>query len=305
VTDLLQPRATTLIESPALSERLGADVTLASETFQRTGSFKFRAAANVVRNIPHPAVITGSSGNFGQAMAYACQLAGKRCTVVMPHNSVQVKVDAVRGYGATVDLVDTTKVSRAARVAELAAADPAAYVASPYDDPFVIEGNATLAHELAAVRPAFDSVVVQVGGGGLSAGIVQGFADVGARTAIVGAEPLMANDAAESLRQGRIVASDQEPQTIADGARTRSLGVRNWEILRTGLQGIVEVSEDDIRLAIQLLFMMANLKAEPTAGLTVGALLAAPDRFKGSRVCCIVSGGNADPTLYRALLAGL
>lgn len=304
MTDL-QPRPTTLIEAPALSERLGADVTLASETFQHTGSFKFRAAAHVVRNIPHPAVIAASSGNFGQAMAYACLVAGKRCTVVMPHNSVKVKVDAIRRFGATVELVDTTRVPRAVRVSELAAADPAAYVASAYDDPLVIAGNATLARELAAVQRPFDIVVAPVGGGGLSAGIVQGLRDAGARTAVVGAEPLLANDAADSLRQGRIVVSEREEQTIADGARTRSLGMHNWAILRTGLHSIVEVSEDQIREALRLLFVLANLKAEPTGALTVAALLAAPDTFHGRRVCCIVSGGNADPALYRELLADL
>ena len=90
------PRPTTLIEAPRLSERLCANVTLAAETFQFTGSFKFRAASNVVGNVPNPSIITASSGNFGQAMAYACKLAGKRCTVVMPANSVRVKVEAVR-----------------------------------------------------------------------------------------------------------------------------------------------------------------------------------------------------------------
>ena len=167
------PRPTTLIQSVRLSEHLGADVTIASETFQWTGSFKYRAASHVVRSVPHPAVITASSGNFGQAMAYACQQAGKRCTVVMPANSARVKIDAVRAYGATVDLVDTAVIRREQRVAALAAADPDAYVASAYDDPLVIEGNATLGRELATTDgPRFDAVLAPVGGGGLSAGVL-------------------------------------------------------------------------------------------------------------------------------------
>ena len=183
-----QPRPTTLIESARLSERLGADVILASEAFQWTGSFKYRAASNVVRSVPNPAIITASSGNFGQAIAYACRLAGKQCTVVMPANSARVKIEAVRGYGATVDLIDTTVVRREARVASLAAAQPGAYVASAYDDPLVIEGNASLGRELAAINSAadgrgddgsatrrptqgrFDAILTPVGGGGLSAG---------------------------------------------------------------------------------------------------------------------------------------
>jgi threonine dehydratase len=296
------PRPTTLLESQRLSARLGATVTLASETFQYTGSFKFRAASYVVAHIPNPSVIAASSGNFGQAIAYACQLAGKRCTVVMPANSARVKVDAVREYGATVDLVDTTKVRRADRVAALAAADPNAFVASAYDDPFVITGNASLGRELAAAGP-FDVIVTPVGGGGLCSGIIEGLRAAGDTTPVVGAEPLMANDAAQSLRAGHIVTAEREMQTIADGARTLSLGTHNWAIMRDGLDSIVEVPEDAIREGVRLLFSYANLKVEPTGALTVGALLAEPGRFRGHRVCCVVSGGNVDPTVYRDLLS--
>ncbi len=296
------PRHTTLVESPRLSDRLGVAVTLASETFQYTGSFKFRAASYVVGHVPNPAVITASSGNFGQAMAYACQQAGKRCTVVMPANSVRVKVDAVRDFGATVDLVDTTKITRAARVAELSAAQPDAYVASAYDDPLVIAGNATLGRELAALPQRFDAIIAPVGGGGLCSGIIQGLRAAGDTTPVIGAEPLLANNAAQSLRTGRIVASDHEVQTIADGARTMSLGKHNWAIIQSGVETIVEVSEEQIREGVRLLFALANLKAEPTGALTLGAVLADRNRLRDRRICCIVSGGNADPHLYREIL---
>ena len=142
-------RATTIIEQERLSARLGARVTIASETFQHTGSFKFRAAYNLASQVAERQIITASSGNYGQAMAYACRLLGKSCTVVMPATSAQVKIDAVREYGGTVDLIDVRIISRAARVDELARAHPEAYVASAYDDPLVIEGNASLGEELA------------------------------------------------------------------------------------------------------------------------------------------------------------
>src|SRR5687768_8790405 len=202
------PRPTTIIEAPRLAAHLGVDLFLASETFQRTGSFKFRAAFNVVANVPHPHVITASSGNFGQAMAYACKLFGKRCTIVMPANSARVKVDAVLAYGGRVDLVDTAKFKRAARVAQLAEEHPEAYIASAYDDPFVIAGNSSLGDELAALDTPPDVVVAPVGGGGLTAGLVQAAGRIGGRMSVVGAEPLMANDAARSLRAGHIVAND-------------------------------------------------------------------------------------------------
>jgi threonine dehydratase len=298
------PRPTTFVSHAALNARLGADVTLAVESFQPTGSFKLRAADYVVRHIPHQSVIAASSGNFGAAIAYACLAAGKRCTVVMPANSVQVKVDAVKQFGATIDFVDTTRTTRAARMAELAAANPDAYIASAYDDPLVIAGNASLGREIAAAGLALDAVVVPVGGGGLAAGVIQGLREAADNTPVIGAEPLMANDAAESLRQGRIVASDREQQTVADGARTLSLGRHNWAILRTGLATIVEVPEDTIRAGVRALAETAELRVEPTGALTVGALLTDPTRFSGKRVCCIVSGGNADPVLYQTILQG-
>jgi threonine dehydratase len=319
-----EPRPTTLIESVRLSERFGADVVLANEAFQWTGSFKYRAASNVVRSVPNPAIVTASSGNFGQAIAYACKLAAKRCTVVMPSNSARVKVDAVRSYGATVDLIDTTVVRREARVAALAAADPEAYVASAYDDPLVIEGNASLGRELAAVNAAaiaprdmaegtapphpanpsrrpprrFDAILVPVGGGGLSAGLVSGLRTVGDATAVWGVEPAMANDFVQSLRAGQVIAHEREPQTIADGVRTRSVGVHNWAVLQSGLAGALEVSEDAIRESMRLCFQLANVKAEPTGAVALAALLSDPSRFRGQRVCCIVTGGNVDPDVF-------
>ncbi|MFP5263849.1 MAG: threonine/serine dehydratase [Blastocatellia bacterium] len=297
-------RATTIIEAPRLSARLGASVTIASETFQHTGSFKFRAAYNLASKVHEREIITASSGNFGQAMAYACGLLGKSCTVVMPANSAKVKVDAVREYGGTVDLVDVKVKGRAARVAELANENPEAYVASAYDDPLVIEGNASIGAELAALAREFDFVVAPLGGGGLTAGIIQGIRASGKQARVVGAEPLLANDAALSLKAGHIVANTAEPQTIADGARTLSIGRHNWAVLKDGLSRIVEVPEENIKEGLRLLFSLANLKAEPTGALGVGALLAEPDSFRGSRVCCVVSGGNVDAEVYGNILAG-
>lgn len=295
-------RPTLALPAPRLGEAVGCALTLLVETFQHTGSFKFRAAYNVARSVAQPRILTASSGNFGQALAFACRLLGKGCTVVMPATSARVKVDAVRGHGARVDLLDTREQSRAARVAELAAEDPGAYVASAYDDPLVIAGNASLGREIAALGD-FDDVVVPVGGGGLSAGIAVGLRAGGSAALLWGAEPALANDAARSLAAGEIVGNEVEPPTLADGARTLSLGRHNWEILRTALAGIVEVPEERIAEGVRRLFLDANLKAEPTGALAVGALLESPARFAGRRVAAVVSGGNVDPTLYRDLLA--
>ena len=297
-------RKTTIIESRRLDSALGARIILASETFQHTGSFKFRAAYNVVTRAEADLFITASSGNFGQALAYACQLLDKSCIVVMPSTSAQVKVDAVRGYGGRVELIDVAVKSRWDRVWELAKEHPDAYVASPYDDSFVIEGNSSLGGELAALGYDFDCVIVPVGGGGLASGTVEGLRKARKSIPVIGAEPLLANDAARSLAAGRIVSNESEPQTIADGARTLSLGDRNWEILRTGLARIVEVPEEKIAEGLRVLYGLANLKAEPTGALGIGAVLTEPDAFAGRTICCVVSGGNVDPRVYARLLLG-
>jgi threonine dehydratase len=297
-------RPSTLLEPARLRRRLGLDVFLASETFQHTGSFKFRAAYHVASSITQNRVITASSGNFGQAMACACQMLGKECRVVMPDTSAAVKIEAVREYGGTVELIDVKRKGRQERVRELAAADPEAYVASPYDDPLVIEGNSSLGEELGLLTRSLDCVLTPVGGGGLASGLVQGLRRSGRGIQVFGVEPHVANDAARSLRAGRLLANDTEPATLADGVRTLSLGRHNWAILQDGLTDIVEVSELEIQEGVRLLFLYANLKVEPTGALGVAALLARPDLFRDRSVCCVVSGGNVDPGVFCRILGG-
>lgn len=293
-------RPTTFVNSSKLCDRLGLDVTVATETFQHTGSFKFRAAYNLAASVAEDEILTASSGNFGQALAYACKLLGKRCTVVMPATSAKVKIDAVRGFGATVDLIDTAQIGRNERVAQLAEQMPEAYFASAYDDEYVIAGNSTLGSELAG--RGFDAVIVPVGGGGLISGVVRGFCNIGETAVVFGAEPLLGNDAARSLREGRLVQNETEPATIADGARTISLGKLNWPIVRDGVKEIFEVSDERIAEAVKLYYDAANLKSEPTGALALGALLENKEAFSGKRVCLIVSGGNVDAGVYCKLI---
>jgi threonine dehydratase len=295
-------RPTTFIEPVKLRERLGIEVTIASETFQHTGSFKFRAAYNVALNVRQEEVLTASSGNFGQAMAYACKLIGKKCTVIMPESSAKVKIDAVRSYGAMVDLIDTTRVGRNERAAQLRAQMPYAYYASPYDDQFVINGYATLGEEI-MTKGEFDAIISPVGGGGLISGVTLGYQRNHKSIDIFGAEPSLGNDAARSLAAGRLIPNEKEPMTIADGARTISLGNLNWEIIRNGVAGILDVSDETIAEATRLYFELANLKCEPTGALSLAALMTNVDKFRERRVCLIVSGGNVDSEVYARLIA--
>ena len=294
-------RPTTFIVSEKLRKHLGLDITIATETFQHTGSFKFRAGYNLALNVSNDEILTASSGNFGQALAYACKLLNKKCTVVMPSTSAQVKIDAVRGYGATVDLVDTTKVGRNERVAQLAEQMPEAYFASAYDDDFVIQGNSSLGEELAVED--FDVVITPVGGGGLISGIVTGLHRHMKPTLVYGAEPLLGNDAARSLKSGQLTRNEGEPLTIADGARTISLGDRNWAIIKDNVTDIFEVSEEKIAEAVKTYFEFANLKCEPTGALSLGAILENPRHLADRKICLVVSGGNVDVDIYRRLLA--
>lgn len=280
------------------------NVLLASETFQHTGSFKFRAAHNVVHNSSSPHLVTASSGNFGQALAYACQLVGKKCTVVMPDTSTQAKVDAVRGFGADARLVDVSARTRGEWLLDvLIEIGHDAESVSPYDDERVIEGNSSLADELVAYKDLFDTVLVPVGGGGLAAGLIQGFRRHDVDVNIIGVEPTLANDAARSLEAGHIVSNEKEPATIADGVRTLAVGHHNFPILQSGLSEIIEVDEPDIVAATKLLFLQANLKAEPTGALSTAAVLANKHKFEKKRPLLIVSGGNVDPLTYAKLIA--
>ncbi len=294
-------RPTLLFRSETLSARLGCDITIASETFQYTGSFKFRAAYNLLASIPESRIVTASSGNYGQAVAYACKLLGKKCAVVMPATSAQVKVAAVQSYGGIVDLIDVHQIGRAERVRQLLEEQQGAFNAQAYDDYRVVAGNSTLGMEILNAG-AFDIIVVPVGGGGLSSGQIIARDHAGAHTEIIGAEPQSGNDAARSLRSGTLIFNEREPVTVADGARTIGLGKLNWEILRQGMADIVEVPDDITLEALRQYFRYVNLKVEPTGALSLGALMTAPERFQGKRVCCIVSGGNVDPAVYASAL---
>jgi threonine dehydratase len=299
-----QVKPTTFHSTLLLEKALGAEVTLASETLQVTGSFKFRAAYNLLREVENDEVITTSSGNFGQAVAYACMLLGKHCTVLMPANSSKSKQANIRTYGGVVQLIDTTTKSRAFYTKEVLSDHPNAFYAPPYDHYRVVAGNSTLGREIFERfgSDGLDYIICPIGGGGLISGLIVARDILAPGVEIIGAEPLLGNDAARSLRSGELKSLDAEPPTIADGTRTLSIGNLNWEIIRSGLQRIVEVPEEMIAEGLRTLYSAANLKVEPTGALSVGAILTQPEQFKGKRVCCVISGGNVDPDVYMRIL---
>src|SRR5450755_2015964 len=224
-------RPTFLLPSQSLSEQLGCEITIATETFQYTGSFKFRAAYNLLSSVPQQHIVAASSGNFGQSVAYASKLLGKTCIIVMPNTSAQVKVASVLSYGGVADLIDVREISRAGRVQQLLSQYPGSFAAPAYNDYRVVAGNSTLGKDIFTASD-FDFVIVPVGGGGLISGITVARDLLQSHTTIIGAEPLPGNDAARSLHSGQLQHNEHEPATVADGARTLSLGKINWEVVQ-------------------------------------------------------------------------
>jgi threonine dehydratase len=287
---------TPTIACPALSARAGRPVHLKLESMQRTGSFKIRGATNAVRRIPDAdaarGVVTHSSGNHALALATAAADRRIPCRVVMPANASPLKRAAVEAAGATVVTSGNTAVEREAKAAGVEA-ETGATMVPPYDHPWTIAGQGTIAAEILADLPDATTLVVPVGGGGLIGGIA-----IAARAArpgirIVGAEPALADDAAESKRTGRL-APQRPPVTVADGLRA-PLGRLTFPIVSALVDEIVTVTEDEIVAAMRLAFEEARLVIEPSAAVGVAAILAGRAGGDPARpLACVVCGGNVD-----------
>ncbi|MFD6099375.1 threonine/serine dehydratase [Nocardiopsis flavescens] len=279
------------------------------ESLQPTGAFKLRGATNAVALL-NPVqrasgVITHSSGNHGQALAYAAARLGVPCTVVVPDNAPKVKVDRMRDRGARVVLVPPAE--RAAVAEEISRAELLALV-PPFDDPAVIAGQGTVGLEILEQSPEVTTVVVPVGGGGLASGVATAAWTVHPRRVrVIGVEPELAADAAESLDRGRRVPWEPERthRTMADGVRV-CLSDLTFEHLRRRLDGIVTVTEDEIARAVAHLALGARVVAEPSGALAAAAVLAGrvpTVRGRPEATVAVVSGGNVDPDLFSRLLA--
>ena len=292
-------RATTWLHFDQIDTAVGAKVWFASETEQVTGSFKYRAATSVVQNVESEGFIAASSGNFGQALACACRLRNIPCIIVMPTTSAQVKIDAVRSHDAEIIFVDTTVQTRADKVREVASLHPTYHIASPYDCEWVIRGNSSLGHEIHKHISQPDLVLVPIGGGGLISGIAEAFEQSENPVRLWGVEPAMADDAARSLEAGKRLFNEGEPQTLADGARTRSVGAQNWIRIQRRVSNILRVSEQTICQAMRLLHR-EGIMVEPTGALTLASLL--EHSVLTSEVVIVISGKNVDSTLYDSII---
>jgi threonine dehydratase len=287
---------TPVLPCAPVGERCGREVLLKLESMQRTGSFKIRGATNAVRSIPDAdaprGVVTHSSGNHALALAVAAAARGMPAHVVMPANASPAKRRAVERAGATVVTSGNTGAEREAAAAEVERSTGATMV-PPYDHPWVIAGQGTIALEVLAQAPEATTLVVPVGGGGMISGIAVAARALRPDLRIVGAEPELAGDAAESHRTGTR-APQLPPVSIADGLRA-SLGELTFPMVRDLVDDVVLVSEAEIVAAMRLAFEEARLVIEPSAAVGIAALLAGRVGGRADRpAACIVCGGNAD-----------
>jgi threonine dehydratase len=263
---------------------------------QRTGSFKIRGASNAVRLLDDATaargVVTHSSGNHALALATAAAARGIPAHVVMPLNASPMKRAAVEAAGAAVHACGNTASERAAACDEIARRT-GAFVVPPYDHPWTIAGQGTVGLEIAEQLPDAGTIVVPVGGGGLIGGIAVALRDARPGMRIVGAEPELAGDAAESFRSGRI-SPQHPPVSIADGLRA-PLGELTFPLLRDLVDDVVTVTEDQIEAAMRFAFEEMRLVIEPSDAVGIAALLA--DRCGGDRTrpaAVVLCGGNVD-----------
>ena len=292
--------------TPAINEKLY----FKPESLQPIGSFKLRGAYNKIASLTAEersrGVISYSSGNHAQGVAYAARALGARAVIVMPSNAPQIKRDATAAYGAEIVEVGPGSDERRIKAEELAAAH-GYVVIPPYNDEQIIAGQGTIGLEIAEDLPGVDLVLVPIGGGGLSSGVATALKMCGSRARVIGVEPALANDAQQSLQQGRIVkiSAEQASSTIADGLRTQGIGAINYEHLKRYLDGVVTVGEEEIRAAMRTILMGARLMVEPSGAVTTAAWLFHRHELPTStQTVAVISGGNAEPDLLREVLRG-
>ena len=286
---------TPVFTSSFLDAESGGRLFFKCENLQKVGAFKIRGATNFVLQLSSAqaarGVVTHSSGNHGQAVAAAARARGVPATVVMPRSSAAVKRAAVAGYGARV--VPCADGDRArAEAAQRFVEQEGATLIHPYGHPHIVAGQGTLALELLEQVADLDAVVAPVGGGGCLSGISVAVRGLRPRVALFGAEPERADDAARSLAAGRILPSVQ-PDTVADGLRT-SLAPLTFALLRAHGVRILTVSEERIVAAMRAIWMRMKLVVEPSAAVSLAAVLAHAAQFRGRRVGVVLTGGNVD-----------
>ncbi len=286
---------TPVLTSLTFNATAGVRTFFKCENLQKGGSFKIRGASNMILSLS-PAdlargVVAYSSGNHAQAVAMAARHAGASCSVVMPADAPRSKLEATRGYGATVITYDRFRESRE-KITEAIQNRTGAVLVPPLDHPLIIAGHGTAALELLEQAPEIDALIAPVGSGGLLSGCAVAAKGIRPEIRVFGAEPAGANDTFLSLRAGRRV--EVNPDTIADGLRSLTPGELSFPILQRLVEDVILVSDVEIRAAMRFLLTRMKIVVEPSGAVAAAAVLSGklPKNLKSAAV--ILSGGNVD-----------
>jgi threonine dehydratase len=286
---------TPVLTSQTINKLTGAGLFFKCENLQKIGAFKIRGGLNAVLSLPNEklrkGIATHSSGNHAQAIAFAAREMGAKAYIVMPENSPQVKVDAVRGYGAEIFFCEPNQQERENLLNEVVEKTGAEFI-HPYNDYRVITGQATCAKELIEEIPSLDMIIAPVGGGGLLSGTLLSAHHFSPATVVYAGEPEGAADAVLSIKNGRI---EKAPyvKTIADGLLT-TLGDKTFPIIQQYIKDILTVSDEEIIAAMKLVYERMKLVVEPSAVVPLAAVLKNKELFTGKKVGVIFSGGNVE-----------
>src|SRR5207249_2482324 len=273
------------------------------ENLQPIGSFKLRGAYDKIASLSdeerHRGIISYSSGNHAQGVAYAARALGVKALIVMPNNAPAIKREATASLGAEIVVVGPASSERQAKAEELAA-QHGYVIVPPYNDEKIIAGQGTMGLEILEDLPEVETVLIPVGGGGMISGVATAIKLSKPSVKIIGAEPALAADAQASLRSGKIVhlTADEVTRTVADGLRTQSIGPINFEHMLRYVDDIVTVSEDEIREAMRRLAANSKTVAEPSGAVAVAAFLFHRNELPRTKVnVAIISGGNIEPQM--------
>ena len=287
---------TPVVTSRTIDERAGAQVFFKCENLQRAGAFKFRGAYNALSRLTpderRRGVVTFSSGNHAQAIALAGQVLGIPRVIVMPADAPAVKIEATRGYGGEVVLYDREREDRE-EIGRRLARERGLTVIPPYNHPHIIAGQGTAALELIAEVGPLDFLCTPCGGGGLLSGSALAAHATSPGCRVVGVEPAAGDDAARSFRT-KTLQTVHNPKTIADGARTPSLGSLTFALILQHVSGIVTVDDPALLKTMFYLWERLKLVVEPTGALAATAVLEGTIPVRGARVGVILSGGNVE-----------
>lgn len=294
---------TPVLTSRGLNDETGLECYLKCENFQRSGSFKLRGATNFIAQIPeadrHKGVVAYSSGNHAQAVAYASRAAGIDATIVMPSDAPKTKLHNTRDMGARVVTYDRTKDDREAIGREIAA-EKGSMLIPPYDHPWTIAGQGTLALELIEEIPDLDALLICLGGGGMLSGCALIAKELNPAIRVFGVEPALANDYVQSLKAGHPVKVDGNA-TIADGLRTPQPGNITFPIIQRLVEDVLEVTEEEIYAAMRYSLTRLKIVAEPSGVVCIAAAMAHKLPTGIRKVGMVVSGGNVDLDLLAKL----